>query len=217
MINFIRQRIPDAYFYPDYGKAFLTESKLQNLLNLLAECIEKNVEGDIIECGVFRGGSLLQFALLAKKLNSNKKLYGIDTFEGHPYDSPNDMAPDGKIYNYKGYLVENNYERVKQIFEKRNLDEVILYKGLAEEVLLKLSREKICFAHIDMDIYQSTKNALLLLLPMMSKNGIIVFDDYGGHTTSGVKRAVEEILNKNDVKILTNSEKDGSQAFWINR
>lgn len=213
--NRLRNSLPESIYYPGYGQTTLSTKKLDSMLNSLDECISKKIEGDVIECGVFRGGSLVKIGLKMKERKSKKNLYGVDTFEGHPYDSVEDVPKDGNVIHHSGLFSGNSYEKVLESLKENQIGNVKLLKGKVEDVLSQLSDKKFCFVHLDLDLYISTKEALSFLKPKLVKNGIIVFDDYGADESPGIKKAVEEVLGKNLVKETLNS-KDGNQAYWIN-
>lgn len=215
--DLLRKALPESIYYPDYGQTTLSDVKFRNMMNILKENLLRNPDGDLIECGVYRGGSLIHIATKMKELKSSKKLYGIDTFEGHPYDCNEDIPKDGNTIHKKGLFSGSSYEKLSLLIKKKNLDNVILYKGLVEDVLPKLSDKKFCFAHLDLDLYLSTKEALYFLKPRMVKNGIIVFDDYGGFESPGIKKAAEEVLDLKNITQVDIPPNEGNQEFWIKR
>jgi len=77
--DFIRNQFYYFGIFPKYGDSLINKGKLEFMLFLIEKCIYENLEGDIIECGVFRGGSTLQIGKKLKKLKSNKKLFALDT------------------------------------------------------------------------------------------------------------------------------------------
>ncbi len=217
VIDALRTILPESIYFPGYGHTTLSNKKMENIITLLNGVLEKKIQGNLIECGVFRGGSLTQIGLKLKQKNSNKLLFGVDTFEGHPFDDQEDIPEDGKIIHQKDLYSDNQLGKVLDILDKKKLNNVSLHKGLVENVLPKFfNNEKFCFAHLDLDLYVSTKQALSFIAPKMEKGGIIVFDDYSAFESPGIKKAVDEILGKNSIKIsVSSSSKDGNQAYWI--
>jgi O-methyltransferase len=212
VVDFIRHVLPESVYYPGYGHTTLSKAKTQNLLHLLESAVAH--EGNVIECGVFRGGSLVEIAARLRELGSNKKIYGVDTFEGHPFQSDEDVPDDGRVVHRTGLFADNHLERVQECLNEAGLANVILLKGLVGEVLpQRFAEEKFCFAHLDLDLYLSTREALAFVVPRLVSGGVIVFDDYGGYDSPGVTRAVNELLGDTSVQITVRS-KDGNQAFW---
>ncbi|MBP6694998.1 MAG: hypothetical protein KA161_07705 [Saprospiraceae bacterium] len=163
--------------------------KLQTLLSLdrLANLIRyneliKELEGDVAEFGVFRGGSL---ELLAQ-LNPGKTVWGIDSFEGLPAPTDKDN------YHKEGDFKEVEYENIKGYFGTmyRNVN---LLKGFSPAIFLNIDPfKKFCFVHIDVDLYQSVKDGLDYFYPRMVDGGVIILDDYGWESTEGAKKATDE-------------------------
>jgi len=211
-VYFLRSVLPESVYYPGYGKTMLNRTRIENLVQLLESAC--GFDGDVIECGVYRGGSLAQIATVLKARRPEKRVFGVDTFEGHPYDYEQDIPEGGKVLHHKGLFAKSQLEKVRLYLGEAGLTNVKLFKGLVEEVLPKeLDNERFCFAHLDLDLYKSTKSALSFLVPRMTTGGIIVFDDYGNHESPGVTRAVDEILGENSVEITVKS-RDQNQAYW---
>ncbi|HYW00592.1 MAG TPA: TylF/MycF/NovP-related O-methyltransferase [Candidatus Acidoferrum sp.] len=212
VVDFIRQILPESIYYPGYGHTTLSGAKTQNLLRLLESSAV--LEGDVIECGVFRGGSLVEIACRLRELGSNKKIFGVDTFEGHPFQSEEDVPDDGRVVHRTGLFADNHLDQVQKCLKEASLTNVTLLKGLVGEVLpQQFGEDKFCFAHLDLDLYLSTRDALAFIAPRLVPGGVIVFDDYGGFDSPGVTKAVNELLGDTSVQITVRS-KDGNQAFW---
>jgi len=211
VVDCMRHVLPESIYYPGYGHTTLSTAKMQNLLRLLEDAV--SFEGSVIECGVFRGGSLVEIAAKVRELGSDKNIYGVDTFEGHPFQSEEDVPDDGRIVHHTGLFGDNQMERVQNCLNEAGLTNVTLLKGLVGEVLpRRLNETKFCFAHLDLDLYLSTREALAFIVARLVPGGIIVFDDYGGYDSPGVTKAVNELLG-HSVQITVRS-KDGNQAFW---
>lgn len=214
LIDVIRNVLPQSLYYPGYGDSTLNEKKIRNIVSLLDECLQEKLEGNVIECGVFRGGSLIQIGLKLKQVSPEKILFGVDTFEGHPYNTPEDQAENGKILHKKGLFATNQMEKIQNVLDQKNLKNIHLYKGLVEDVLPRFDKEKFCFAHLDLDLYLSTKQAFSFVASHIAEGGIVIFDDYGDPEAPGVKKAVDEILGESLVIITLSSKDNGYQGYW---
>src|SRR5689334_19095647 len=105
-------------------------------------------------------------------------------------------------------------EKVNEAIRKNKVsDHVTLHKGLVEDILPKFANHEFCFAHLDMDLYQSTNSALQMIAPRVVKGGVVCFDDYGAPEAPGVKKAADEILGAANITVTMNS-RDGYQAYW---
>lgn len=197
---------------------FCSNKRMDFTLSKLSECINQKLEGDTIECGVYRGGSSYQIAKQLKKLDSEKKLYALDTFEGHPYDDYSDMPKDlfDKLYKkekprtYKGKLDDVNLDEIKKFFLKEKLENTVFMKGLFENSFKTLTDKKFCFAHVDADTYLSVHQCLEFLKRRMIKGGIIIIDDYNVPGLAGCNEAVNIVLGKSSVIPL-----EPFGAYWV--
>jgi hypothetical protein len=204
-------------FYNICNKESLNVSK-ERFLSLYQSVnyIYKNkVEGDLVECGVFMGGSAMMMCYAMnefKKINdNNKKLWLYDTYEG----MANPSIYDENILNQNATKELNNIKKtknkkdiwaysplsyVKKNIQKTNIknENVLFIKGLVEETLIAQKPKKISLMRLDTDFYESTKKELEELYPLLEVGGIIIIDDYGHW--KGCKKAVDEYFeNKKNI------------------
>jgi len=178
----------------------MMELKLQTLLsldrlaNIMRYCeLTKNLEGDVAEFGVFRGGSLELIA----QLHPGKTAWGIDSFEGLPEPTQHDN------HHKKGDFKEVEYENILGYFGTMHRN-VNLLKGFSPDIFNNIDQyKKFCFVHIDVDLYESVAHGLAYFYPRMVDGGVILLDDYGWDTTEGAKRAVDEFIHAQEQGIFT--------------
>lgn len=149
-----------------------------------------NVEGSIVECGVFRGGGLMAWAALSailEPVNNQRKVIGFDTFSGFPELADVDergTAPE----LYKGGLCADSYgelvECIRLYDDNRflgHIQKVELVKGNVVETIPQYLEENphlvISLLYLDLDTYAGTKAAIGHLYCRMPKGAIIVFDE----------------------------------------
>lgn len=156
----------------------------------------KNIKGDVVECGVFRGASLSRFLNFNKIFSSNKFFYAFDAFGKFPKSGIN----EDKVVSFKhdkiaGYGIEK--KDLIFFLKKNKLNNFKLIKGDVLETLNSLikMKKKISLLHLDLDVYSATKYVLEKLYPFVVKKGIILIDDYGH--ISNTTKAVNEFLKKN--------------------
>ena len=172
-----------------------------------------NVDGDFVECGVWRGGNLILFQKFIEKYSLSKKIYAYDTFEGMSEPDKIDETFKGesskdllnklykkKVDRKKNILIADcSIEQVQENFKKfSNKNNLICVKGPVEKTLdIKENLpNKISILRLDTDWYSSTKKELEVLFPLLEKNGILIIDDYG--FWKGARKAVDEYFeNKN--------------------
>lgn len=152
-----------------------------------------NVEGDVMEAGVFRGGTarLLKDGMTAQQ---GRKLFLFDSFEGMEHVS---RAADR---HRQGDFADTSLEGVKAVVGDGSFVEY--RQGWIPQTFVGLEDRKFCFAHIDLDLYQSIIDCLDFLYPRMPTGGVIVFDDYGFPSCPGARRAVEEFFSSKAEKPL---------------
>lgn len=143
-----------------------------------------DLPGAVAEVGVYHGGSLVR---IAKNLR-NKDIYGIDTFEGMPEPSNNDL-------HKKGDFADVDFEFMVAFFNV-SFPKVRLIKGYfpSPDVLKKIEDDEFCLVHIDVDLYQSTVDCLFYFVPKLVLHGVLIVDDYGFQSTPGAKKAIDEYV-----------------------
>jgi hypothetical protein len=169
------------------------------------------IEGAIVECGVWKGGSVAAIARTLLQLQDVRRdLYLFDTFEGMSEPTSNDSDYSGK--QASELLQENPSFRcgdapvdfVKNVLSKIGYPEERLrfVKGKVEETIPASAPDSISLLRLDTDWYESTKHELVHLFPRLSHNGVIIIDDYGHWR--GSRRACDEYFAENRVPILLN-------------
>jgi O-methyltransferase len=144
--------------------------------------------GAFAEFGVCQGGSL---DLLAR-LHPERLIYGIDSFEGLPEPGKYDT------FHKKGdfALSNSDIDSINDWFTTGDND-VIICPGFSPEIFKEIPpHETFAFVHIDVDLYQSVKDALDYFYPRLVAGGMMIFDDYGFETTPGAKKAIDEWFSK---------------------
>ena len=210
-----------------YENLFYLTSDKKRILKLLDhyEIYKKilNVKGDIIECGVFKGASLIRFLtfrdLIEKK--DKRKVIGFDAFGKFPHpnkDYKNNKAD--KIFAKRhddniGFGINMNL--LKKYLKKKKITNYKLVKGdvlkTLPNYLKKNKKSKIALLHLDLDVYEPTRFVLNNLYKYISKNGIILLDDYSH--IQGATLAVDEFIKIKKLKILRVSK--NSRPYFIQK
>jgi O-methyltransferase len=175
----------------------------------------EHIEGDIVECGVGRGRSLIILSALnaiLKKSKKPRKVFAYDSFAGFPSPTIEDTSsrnpkkgewsksPSGK-YSYSPNFIKTVLKNAG-IPIKNNL---VIKKGFFSDTLPKHPDRPIAILHADGDFYSSTISILESLYDKVVKGGIIIFDDVyvGNKDFPGAKLAAKEFLGKNFSKMQT--------------
>lgn len=146
-----------------------------------------NIQGDVAELGVYKGGSAKLLSLTFNKYSPFKKIFLFDTFSGLP-------APDNRFDLHRGGdLVDVSYKKVVSYLS--NCKNVVIYKGLFSETLPQIKDKMFSLVHIDVDLYSSVKECCEFFYSKVTNGGIMVFDDYGFVSCPGAKKAVDEFYS----------------------
>lgn len=180
------------------------------------------LNGDVCEFGVAQGktSKLIGYMIM----NTSKKLYLFDSFEGLPEPSSKDELKDdifnlGSIKSYRGKMSHKKYKVINELKDlKLEKNKYIINEGFVNENNIKnlIFPKKVSFAYLDFDFYQPTIDVLNILEKKLLYKSIVIVDDYDFFST-GVKKAVDEWIdiNKNKYKINVIKTKEASYAIII--
>ena len=131
----------------------------------------RNLQGDFAEFGVFRGGTALLAARVLSEAGDRRGLHLFDSFEGMPQTS------DGEPYA-RGDLSETSATQVERLVRQTTAN-VKLHVGFIPDTFKDTGIERLAFAHIDVDLYQSVLDCVEFVYSRLAPGGLIIFDDYG--------------------------------------
>lgn len=191
-----------------------SKARMYCLYNAIGYLINRGVVGDFVECGVWRGGSLMVIALsLLKKGVNSRNIYAYDTFRGTTAPTSEDYQLfDGReasaLYDRarrkddRGWLTWISLSEVEANLATTHYprERIIFVKGEVEKTIPQAAPDKIALLRLDTDWYASTKHELTHLFPRIAQNGVILIDDYGHW--NGSKKAVDEYFASNGITIL---------------
>ena len=215
---------PNREFPPDFDPATVelcrsvgpytmtSPERIFALRQSVLHILKHNVPGDVVECGVWKGGSMMAVArtLLAGG-DTTRNLHLFDTFEGM-------SSPTAADVNYRGETApdllsqsQNSTDWIRACGPldevKENMaatgyppDQVAYVKGRVEDTIPQYAPDRIALLRLDTDWYESTRHELDHLYPRLSPNGILIIDDYGHWT--GAKKAVDEYLEELGIPLL---------------
>jgi O-methyltransferase len=165
----------------------------------LAAETAKLPQGDLIEVGVWRGGTGALIAAQCARLTPSARVFLCDTFTGVVKTGAKDT-----IYE-DGMHADTSANIVEQLFKSLNLKNASLLQGIfPEQTANKIQDRCFRFCHIDVDVYQSARDVCEWIWPRLETGGVIVFDDYGMRGTEGVQRFVDEWRFHNDLVFIYN-------------
>jgi O-methyltransferase len=171
---------------------------LINLYHLVQEADRLHLPGDIVECGVWNGGSAA-FMAVADAEGPNPRLRTLwlfDSFEGLPRPDERDGEEERKAYFAEWN--KGDMEKVKQVFKKMGLglEKVKIVPGWFEQTLTATPMGPIALLHIDADWYSSVKTALEAFYDKVVPGGFVILDDYG--YWKGCTQALQDFLSEHE-------------------
>ena len=183
----------------------------------------KDVKGDILECGVFKGAGLMFWLKLLSvyEPESSKKVVGFDTFKlfgGALTDIEKQSAED---YMEEAAVREVSKSSILGYANQAGLDDrVELVEGdiamTSQKYVQENPDQSISLLHLDLDTYDGTKASLEALYPSVSSGGIIIFDEYGDPTWNETE-AVDEFFADKDAEVIRISHSSKPSAYILKK
>ncbi len=189
-----------------------SRERVSALCHAVRYVARSKIPGDIVECGVWKGGSTMAAAMtLLGERDRSRELYLFDTFEGMTPPSEFDRrAEDGA----QASTILENAKASDLIWANAPLDDVRanlaltgypaerlhFVKGRVEDTLPGEAPGAISILRLDTDWYESTRHELIHLYPRLSVGGVLIIDDYGGW--EGARKAVDEYIADNRLPVL---------------
>ena len=188
----------------DYENGFYLTSHVTRLSKLLAhyELYKMIVAlpGHVVECGVYKGASLLRFATFREVLESphSRKIIGFDAFGRFP-ESGEDANNQAFIERFAAAGGDGiSRESLLDVLSHKGFQNVELIQGNICSTVPKYAEEhpelKIALLHVDVDVFRPTQVILNELFDRLVPGGLLVLDDYG--TVAGETQALDEFFQK---------------------
>lgn len=198
---------------PLFAHTMIGMKRLDNLQACVENVIADNVEGDLIETGVWKGGaSIFMRGLLRVYEQKSRRVFVADSFQGLPTPKKDLYPADAGDIHFTIDELKISLDQVKENFNAYGLldDQVIFLEGWFNETLPKAPIEKLAVLRLDGDMYESTIEVLNALYKKLSIGGYLIIDDY---CLNPCKQAVLDFRETHDIteKII---DIDGTGAFW---
>lgn len=172
-----------------------------SLLQAVDHVVRHEVPGDIVECGVWRGGSMMAVALaLLARGDTVRHLYLYDTYEGMTAPTSADLSHTGETAAAQlahtppgeGVWCEAGLEDVQANLWSTGYprEQIHFVRGPVEQTIPATLPRQVALLRLDTDWYESTRHELQHLYPLLSAQGVLIIDDYGHW--QGARRAVDE-------------------------
>ena len=192
------------------SRTMTSSERLYAMIEAVQYVTRRQIPGDIVECGVWRGGSMMAAALTLNMLGSTERnLYLFDTFEGMPKPTDSDVRFNGQSagpkFDEKRTDDESSdwcratMEDVRSGMESTEypLSQTHFIKGMVEKTIPHAAPQVISLLRLDTDFYESTRHELEHLYPRIAHGGVLILDDYGHWR--GAKQAVDEYFESEPI------------------
>jgi len=151
----------------------------------------KNIKGDIIEFGVWKGNNGLLIKKILDIYNIKKKLYLFDHFKGLIHFE----HIDKKALIYKNQFIGNKKMLTEIIKFYKFKDISIIFQDATKLTKNSFNKKKFALVYIDVDLYEPTKKILMSIVNKVEKGGLIIFDEGNDSIFAGESKAMKEFLN----------------------
>jgi len=179
--------------------------RIHALVHAVRHIVRNRIAGDLVECGVWKGGSVMAMALALLQLGErDRSLYLFDTFSG--MTAPSDVDVDYQGQQAHVILDAVRCEASQQEVEKAvfstgyDREKIRFVPGRVEETIPLNAPDSIALLRLDTDWYESTQHELRHLFPRLARGGVIIIDDYGHWR--GARQAVDEYIAENQIPLL---------------
>jgi O-methyltransferase len=218
MVPFDKRRRALGLDWPSAAETMIGMERLTSLQQSVETVLSEDVPGDLVECGVWRGGAcILMRAVLAVYGDEKRHVWVADSFAGvPPPDSENYAADKDLRLDLQADVLAVPESTVRANFERYGLldNRVSFLEGWFKDTLPTAPIDCISVLRLDGDLYESTIQALEALYPRLSIGGFCIIDDY--HAIDACRQAISDYRELNNISAPI-MEIDGTGVFWRKR
>lgn len=169
------RRFMDAANWHSYDRKYLLDQFLRQAVT---------ADGDLAECGVYKGASA--WLMCRRARSTNKTIFLFDSFQGlsRPSETDGTWWKEGAL-------------SAGEEFVRKNLEEFSNFRVLPGWIPARfpeVAERRFCFLHVDVDLHEPTLKSIEFFYPRMSPGGVMLFDDYGFGTCPGARAAIDEFF-----------------------
>tara|TARA_B110001450_G_C17628723_1_gene484334 strand:- start:828 stop:1517 length:690 start_codon:yes stop_codon:yes gene_type:complete len=214
MIKLPKSDNQSMFDYETYFSLTMNEERLGKFLaHYEAMKIAENIPGEIVECGVFKGTSLMRFAIMRQLMGGDKsaRIYGFDVFSDK---YPNTKFAEDKVQRDHWIKTAGGKsigdKQLSKLFKKKNINNFSLIAGDVNKTIPRFKKQnpgfKISLLNIDIDFVEPTLTVLNNFYDCVTKGGIILLDNYAGRGNSGKylfgdTKAIDVFFKKKSIQI----------------
>jgi O-methyltransferase len=198
--------------WPASAETMIGMQRLTHLQHCVETVLAEEIPGDLIECGVWRGGAcILMRAVLVAYGDKERCVWLADSFQGLPPPDPEnypaeDLTLNGAAVAVPESTVRNNFKRYGLLD-----DHVRFLPGWFKDTLPDAPIDRIALLRLDGDLYESTIQALDGLYSKLSVGGFCIIDDY--HVIDACRQAVTDYRQNNSISAEI-VDIDGHGVYW---
>lgn len=175
--------------------SIINSDQIRKLVESLVYVIDNNIEGDVVEFGCYVGESSKYLRKTLDTINSEKQLFVYDSFEGLP---PLSKYEEGT--GWRPSTLKTTQEVLINNFERNGLVPPRITKGWFKDVPEENLPDKISFAFLDGDFYDSIYDSLTKVYDRMTDGGVILFHDFRRPDLPGVDAAIRNFFSERNIE-----------------
>jgi hypothetical protein len=203
----------DGRDWPNMAHTMIGRKRMRSLRFCVEDVLARNVPGDFIETGVWRGGScIFMRGILEAYGVTDRKVWVADSFEGlpPPDDEKYPSDTDSTFHLYPQLAVSK--ETVEDNFRQYGLldEQVVMLKGFFRDSLPNAPVEQLAILRLDGDMYESTMDSLTNLYSKLSDGGYVIVDDYA---ITACRQAIKDFRNARGITDFIEVV-DWTGVFW---
>lgn len=199
--------------FTELAHTMIGMKRLDNIQHCIETVLDEDVEGDVIETGIWRGGAtIFMRGILSAYGIKDRNVWAADSFQGVPPPShPQDANFDISARVYPFLTVTQN--EVAELFARYGLleDQVKFLAGWFKDTLANAPIKSLAVLRLDGDLYESTMDALNPLYRKVARGGFVIVDDY--YSCPPCKRAVDDFRTANGISDDL-MQIDSQSVFW---
>ena len=203
-------------YWPVSAETMLGRERLDNVQECVTTVLQDGVPGDLIETGVWRGGTtILMRAVLEAYGDTERCVWVADSFQGLPEPNAALYPADAGDTHHTWSQLAVSVDAVKENFARYGLLDarVRFLPGWFKDSLPDAPIERLAVLRVDGDMYESTIDPLRYLYPRVSPGGFVIVDDYANPKLTGCKQAVDDYRSEHGItdEII---QIDWTGVFW---
>ena len=175
--------------------SIINQDQITHIVKNLSNVLESKIEGDVVELGCYVGESSKYIRKTLDVYESNKTLTVFDSFEGLPPLSEYEINT-----GWKPFTLKTTEEVLINNFENNNLTPPKIVKGWFKDIKNEDLPEKISFAFLDGDFYDSIYDSLVKIYDRMVEGGVILFHDFRRFDLPGVDAAICDFFKERNIE-----------------